>query len=247
MLRASIVGFISGVLPGAGASLGSFLAYMSEKALSKDKDSFGTGNPRGVAAPEAGNNAAAGGALVPMLTLGVPGSGTTAVLLALLMTLNITPGPLLFKERPDMVWGLIATLFIANFVLLILNVPLVKIFVKLLSVPPWILLPGVTMVSFVGIYSLTGSYFDLLLMTGFGVLGYFLRKIDVPTVPIILGILLGGLMENKLRQAMVISGGDWTYLFSSPIAIGLWIAAVVGFVAPMFLSKFLKKPAPVAN
>ena len=247
MLRASIVGFIAGVLPGAGASLGSFLAYMSEKALSKDKDSFGTGNPRGVAAPEAGNNAAAGGALVPMLTLGVPGSGTTAVLLALLMTLNITPGPLLFKERPDMVWGLIATLFIANFVLLILNVPLVKIFVKLLSVPPWILLPGVTMVSFVGIYSLTGSYFDLLLMTGFGVLGYFLRKIDVPTVPIILGILLGGLMENKLRQAMVISGGDWTYLFSSPIAIGLWIAAVVGFVAPMFLSKFLKKPAPVAN
>ena len=247
MLRASIVGFIAGVLPGAGASLGSFLAYMSEKAISKDKDSFGTGNPRGVAAPESGNNAAAGGALVPMLTLGVPGSGTTAVLLALLMTLNITPGPLLFKERPDMVWGLIATLFIANFVLLILNVPLVKIFVRLLSVPPWILLPGVTMVSFVGIYSLTGSYFDLLLMTGFGVLGYFLRKIDVPTVPIILGILLGGLMENKLRQAMVISGGDWTYLFSSPIAIGLWIAAVVGFVAPMFLSKFLKKPAPVPD
>lgn len=247
MLRASIVGFIAGVLPGAGASLGSFLAYMSEKAISKDKDSFGTGNPRGVAAPESGNNAAAGGALVPMLTLGVPGSGTTAVLLALLMTLNITPGPLLFKERPDMVWGLIATLFIANFVLLILNVPLVKIFVRLLSVPPWILLPGVTMVSFVGIYSLTGSYFDLLLMTGFGVLGYFLRKIDVPTVPIILGILLGGLMENKLRQAMVISGGDWTYLFSSPIAIGLWIAAVVGFVAPMFLSKFLKKPTPVPD
>lgn len=247
MLRASVVGFIAGVLPGAGASLGSFLAYMTEKAISKDKDTFGTGNPRGVAAPEAGNNAAAGGALVPMLTLGVPGSGTTAVMLALLMTLNITPGPLLFKERPDMVWGLIATLFIANFVLLILNVPLVKIFVKLLSVPPWILLPGVTMVSFVGIYSLTGSYFDLLLMTGFGVLGYFLRKIDVPTVPIILGILLGGLMENKLRQAMVISGGDWTYLFSSKIAVGLWIAAVLGFVAPMFLSKFLKKPEAVPD
>jgi len=128
MLRASVVGFVAGVLPGAGASLGSFLAYMSEKAVSKDKETFGTGNPRGVAAPEAGNNAAAGGALVPMLTLGVPGSGTTAVLLALLMTLNITPGPMLFKERPDMVWGLIATLFIANFVLLILNVPLVKIY-----------------------------------------------------------------------------------------------------------------------
>ncbi len=247
MIRASVVGFVAGVLPGAGASLGSFLAYMSEKSISKDKDTFGTGNPRGVAAPEAGNNAAAGGALVPMLTLGVPGSGTTAVLLALLMTLNITPGPLLFIERADLVWGLIATLFIANFVLLILNVPLVRIFVKLLSVPAWVLLPGVTMVSFVGIYSLSGSYFDLLLMIGFGVLGYFLRKIDVPTVPIILGILLGGHMEDNLRRAMVISGGEWTYLFSSPIAIGLWLAAFVGFIAPMFVSKFFKKPQAITD
>ena len=247
MIRASVVGFIAGVLPGAGASLGSFLAYMSEKSLAKDKDTFGTGNPRGVAAPEAGNNAAAGGALVPMLTLGVPGSGTTAVLLALLMTLNITPGPLLFQERPDLVWGLIATLFIANFVLLILNVPLVRVFVKLLSVPAWILLPGVTMVSFVGIYSLSGSYFDLLLMIGFGVLGYFLRKIDVPTVPIILGILLGNHMEDNLRRAMVISGGEWTYLFSSPISIGLWIAALAGFVAPVFVSRFFKKPQAISD
>lgn len=247
MLRSTVVGFIAGVLPGAGASLGSFLAYMSEKAIARDKEKFGTGDPRGIAAPEAGNNAAAGGALVPMLTLGVPGSGTTAVLLALLMTLNITPGPMLFQERPELVWGLIATLFIANFVLLILNVPMVRIFVKILSVPAWILLPGVTMISFVGIYSLTGSYFDLLLMIGFGVLGYFLRKIDVPTVPIILGILLGGHMEDSLRRAMVISGGEWTYLFSSPIAIGFWVAAIVGFVAPMFLSKFFKKPQAVSD
>ena len=239
MLRSTVVGFIAGVLPGAGASLGSFLAYMAEKAIAKDGDTFGTGNPRGVAAPEAGNNAAAGGALVPMLTLGVPGSGTTAVLLALLMTLNITPGPLLFQERPEVVWGLIASLLIANVVLLILNVPLVKLFVRLLSVPPWVLLPGVTMVSFVGIYSLSGSYFDLLLMIGFGVLGYCLRKIDVPTVPIILGILLGNHMEDSVRRAMVISGGDWTILFSSPISIGLWIAAIAGFVAPMFLRNII--------
>lgn len=247
MLRSTVVGFVAGVLPGAGASLGSFLAYMTEKSIARDKEKFGTGDPRGIAAPEAGNNAAAGGALVPMLTLGVPGSGTTAVLLALLMTLNITPGPMLFQERPELVWGLIATLFIANFVLLVLNVPMVRVFVKLLSVPAWILLPGVTMVSFVGIYSLTGSYFDLLLMIGFGILGYFLRKIDVPTVPIILGILLGGHMEDSLRRAMVISGGDWVYLFSSPIAIGFWIAAIVGFVAPMFVSKFFKKPQAVAD
>jgi len=247
MLRSTVIGFIAGILPGAGASLGSFLAYMSEKAIVKDNSNFGKGDPRGVAAPEAGNNAAAGGALVPMLTLGVPGSGTTAVLLALLMTLNITPGPLLFTERPDVVWGLIAALLIANIVLLILNVPMVRVFVKVLSVPPWILLPGVCMVSFVGIYSLSGSYFDLVLMIAFGLLGYFLRKLNVPTVPIILGILLGNHMEDSLRRAMVLSGGDWKYLFQSGISIGFWIAAVAGFIAPVFLRRIIKKPQAISD
>ncbi|SUB00748.1 Tripartite tricarboxylate transporter TctA family [Pannonibacter phragmitetus] len=244
MLRATVIGFVAGVLPGAGASLGSFLAYAGEKAIAKDKHTFGTGNPKGIAAPEAGNNAAAGGALIPMLTLGVPGSGTTAVLLALLLTLNITPGPLLFTERPEIVWGLIASLFIGNFVLLVLNIPMVKIFVHILSVPSYILLPGVTMIAFVGIFSLTGSSFDMLMMVAFGALGYILRKLDIPTVPVILGILLGNQMEDNLRRAMVLSDGDWTYLFSSGIAIGLWTAAVLGFVAPIFLRRFLKKPLP---
>ena len=247
MLRATVVGFFAGVLPGAGASLGSFLAYMSEKSIAGPKGGFGTGVPRGVAAPEAGNNAAAGGALVPMLTLGVPGSGTTAVLLALLMTLNITPGPTLFTDRPEVVWGLIASLLIANFVLLLMNVPMVKIFVRILQVPPWVLLPGVTMISFTGIYSLSGSYFDLLLMIAFGILGYILRKLDIPTVPIILGILLGNHMEDSLRRAMVLSDGDWTYLFSSPIAIGLWVFAIAGFIAPMFLRGVLKKPQAISD
>ena len=244
MLRSSIIGFVAGVLPGAGASLGSFLAYMSEKSLAKEKDKFGTGEPKGIAAPEAGNNSAAGGALVPMLTLGVPGSGTTAVLLALLMALNITPGPLLFTERPEVVWGLIASLLIANFVLLVLNVPMVKIFSRVLQVPAAILLPGVTMISFVGIYSLSGSYFDLLLMILFGVAGFFLRKMDIPTVPVILGILLGGHMEVSLRRAMVLSDGDWTYLFASSISIGLWVAAFLGFIAPIFLRRFLTISKP---
>ncbi|MGC1497877.1 MAG: tripartite tricarboxylate transporter permease [Sulfitobacter sp.] len=247
MLRSSGVGFIAGVLPGAGASLGSFLAYMTEKSIAGEKGGFGTGVPKGIAAPEAGNNAAAGGALVPMLTLGVPGSGTTAVLLALLMTLNITPGPTLFRDNPDVVWGLIASLLIANVVLLIMNVPMVKIFVKILSVPAWILLPGVTMVSTTGIFALTGSYFDLLMLVGFGILGYFLRKLDIPTVPVILGILLGGNMEDALRRAMTLSDGDAMYLFSSPISIGLWIAAILGFVAPMFLRNVLKKPQAVTD
>lgn len=247
MLRTSIIGFFAGVLPGAGASLGSFMAYMAEKSIAGEKGNFGNGDPRGVAAPEAGNNAAAGGALVPMLTLGVPGSGTTAVLLALLMTLNITPGPTLFTDRPDVVWGLIASLLIANFVLLVMNVPMVKIFVKVLMVPPYLLLPAVTMISFVGIYSLSGSYFDLVLMVAFGALGYVLRKMDVPTVPVILGILLGNHMEDSLRRAMVLSDGDVTYLFSSNIAVGLWVAAIAGFVAPMFLRKVLKKPQAISD
>ncbi len=248
MLRASAIGFVAGILPGAGASLGSFLAYTSEKNIQGgDASGFGTGNPKGVMAPEAGNNAAAGGALVPMLTLGVPGSGTTAVLLALLMTLNITPGPTLFTDRPEVVWGLIASLLIANFVLLAMNVPLVKIFVRILSVPAWVLLPGVMMISFVGIYSLSGSYFDLLMMIAFGALGWGFRKLDIPTVPIILGILLGNHMEDALRRAMVLSDGDWTYLFSSGIATGLWIFAVAGFVAPMFLRKILKKPQAITD
>ena len=247
MLRSSGVGFVAGILPGAGASLGSFVAYMSEKSIAGPEGKFGTGAPKGIAAPEAGNNAAAGGALVPMLTLGVPGSGTTAVLLALLVTLNITPGPTLFTERPEVVWGLIASLLIANFVLLLMNVPLVKIFVRVLQVPAWVLLPGVTMISFVGIFSLSGSYFDLLLMVAFGALGYVLRKLEVPTVPVILGILLGGNMEDALRRAMVLSEGDWTFLFSSPIAIGLWTAAVLGFVLPIFLRPLLKRPDAVED
>ena len=242
MLRCSAMGFIAGVLPGAGASLGSFLTYMMEKGIAGEKGGFGTGVAKGVAAPEAGNNAAAGGALVPMLTLGVPGSGTTAVLLAVLMTLNITPGPTLFADRPEVVWGLIASLLIANIVLLLMNVPLVRVFVKVLMVPPAVLLPGVTMISFVGIYSLSGSYFDLVLMILFGVMGYAFRKMDIPTVPVILGILLGYQMENNLRHAMTLSGGEWTYLFSSPIAVGLWIFAVLGFVAPIFLRGMLRRP-----
>ncbi len=128
-----------------------------------------------------------------------------------------------------------------------MNVPMVRIFVRVLQVPPWVLLPGVTMISFVGIYSLSGSYFDLLLMVAFGVLGYILRKLDIPTVPVILGILLGGNMEDALRRAMVISDGNWTFLFSTPIATGLWIAAIAGFVAPMFLRNVLRRPQAVMD
>ena len=240
MLRASGLGFLAGVLPGAGASLGSFISYSLEKKLVDRKGTFGTGDPRGVAAPEAGNNAAAGGALVPMLALGVPGSGTTAVLLAVLLSLNITPGPLLFTNNADVVWGLIAALFIANFVLLAMNIPMVGLFTRVLMVPPRILMPFVAMVSFVGIYGISGSVFDLYLMIGFGVAGWILRKLDVPLVPIILGTLLGNTMENNLRRAVTISNGDWLTLIDSPLSIGLWLVAIVGFLMPIVFGKVVK-------
>lgn len=240
MLRGTGLGFVAGVLPGAGASLGSFIAYTFEKRLSKNKDSFGKGNPRGVAAPEAGNNAAAGGALIPMLSLGVPGSGTTAVLLAMLLTLNITPGPLLFQSNPDVVWGLIAALFIANVMLLLLNIPMVSLFVRVLLVPPRYLMPAVAMISFVGIYGISGSTFDLLVMIGFGVMGYVLRKLDIPLVPVILGVLLGNEMEKNLRRALTISDGEWSILWGSPLAIGLWAFAIVGFLAPLIVGRYFR-------
>ncbi|KGF69878.1 tripartite tricarboxylate transporter TctA [Hoeflea sp. BAL378] len=247
MARGTVLGFIAGVLPGAGASLGSFIAYSVEKRLVDKHNTFGTGDPRGVAAPEAGNNAAAGGALVPMLALGVPGSGTTAVLLAMLLALNITPGPLLFTNNPDVVWGLIAALFIGNIMLLVMNIPMVSLFVRVLLVPPRYLMPAVAMISFVGIYGISGSTFDLMVMVGFGVLGWLLRKLDVPLVPVILGVLLGNQMEANMRRAMTISDGDWSALVSSPLAIGLWAFAFFGFILPIIGGRFFRSKLPRAD
>ena len=234
MLRGSVIGFICGVLPGAGASLGSFAAYTLEKRYS-DRGTFGKGDPRGLAAPEAGNNAAAGGALVPMLALGVPGSGTTAVLLALLISLNITPGPLLFAQRPEVAWGLIASLYLGNIVLLILNLPLVGIFVRLLAVPTAILMPTVTLICFLGVYAISHSVFDIFMMIGVGVFGYLLRKVDIPLVPVILGVLLGDYMEVNLRRALNLSSGEIGILFGSPLAITLWVFIVLSLTLPFIL------------
>lgn len=223
MLRGSGVGFVAGVLPGAGASLGAFLGYAFEKRVSDD-GRFGRGDPRGLAAPEAANNAAAGGSLVPMLALGVPGSGTTAVLMALLISMNVQPGPLLFQQQPEIVWGLIAALFIANLILLTLNLPLVGVFTRMLALPLWALMPFVAMVSFVGVYSISNSAFDLWVMVAFGVAGYVLRKLDIGLVPLVLGLLLGTQMEANFRRAMAISGGDPAVLVQGPIVWGLYAA-----------------------
>ncbi len=243
-LRGSIVGFVAGVLPGAGASLGAVMSYSIEKQVSNKNNTFGKGDPRGVAAPEAGNNSASAGALIPMLSLGVPGSGTTAVMLAMLISLNVQPGPLLFERQPDLVWGLVASLYMANVMLLILNLPLIGLFTRLMAVPTWALMPLVVAVSFVGVYSISNSTFDLYVMIGFGLLGYVLRKLDITLVPLVLGLLLGTDMENNLRRALSISGGDFGVLVASWISIGLYVATAAFLILSVFLAARDRKRVP---
>lgn len=247
-LRSSVLGFLIGVLPGAGASIASFVAYTTEKRILGNKGRFGEGDLRGVAAPEAANNAAAGGAMIPLLTLGLPGSGTTAIMLGALVSLGVTPGPQMFQQHPQVVWGLIASMYIGNAMLLLLNLPLVGIFVRLLMVPSWFLLPAVLAISFIGVYAVNNNPFDLLLMTIFGLLGYLMRKFDFPLAPVLLGLVLGYLMEINLRRAMTLSNGQLSGLFSNPItgqisgiAIALWVLALLSLFAPLLLARFRKQ------
>jgi putative tricarboxylic transport membrane protein len=248
MLRGSIVGFVAGVLPGAGASLGAVMSYSIEKQVSNKNDTFGKGDPRGVAAPEAGNNSASAGALIPMLSLGVPGSGTTAVMLAMLISLNVQPGPLLFERQPELVWGLVASLYMSNVMLLILNLPLIGLFTRLMAVPTWALMPLVVAISFIGVYSISNSTFDLHVMIAFGVLGYVLRKLDITLVPLVLGLLLGTDMENNLRRALSISGGDYGVLVASWISIVLYVATAAFLALSVWLAlRGKKRTSPAAK
>lgn len=240
MIRGSVIGFLVGVLPGAGSTIASFLAYSTEERMAGRSGTFGEGDIRGVAAPEAANNASVSGALIPLLTLGVPGSGTTAVLLGALLGLGITPGPLLLEEQPDLFWGLAASMYVGNAFLILLNLPLVGIFVRALTVPRWILIPGVAALAFVAVYAVAGSAFDLVLMTLFGVVGYVMRKLDFPLAPVVLGLVLGPLMEKNLRRAMALSGGEWGVLFDSPIALTLWALAAASLVAPFALRRLTR-------
>ncbi|HUG22195.1 tripartite tricarboxylate transporter permease [Piscinibacter sp.] len=231
-VRSSVLGFVVGVLPGAGATIASAMAYSMEKRLTDKNDSFGSGDIRGVAAPEAANNASAAGSFVPMLTLGVPGSGTTAVMVGALTLYNITPGPALFTQQPAVVWGLIASLFIGNVMLLFINIPLVGVFTRILLVPNWALVPGILAVSAVGVYAVHATTFDLILMSALGVAGYLLRKAGVPMAPLILGFVLGDLMEQNLRRALSISNGGLSILWQSRISIGLWLGAAAMLALP---------------
>ena len=242
-VRSSVVGFIVGVLPGAGATIASAITYSMEKRLTDKEGTFGKGDIRGVAAPEAANNASANGSFVPMLTLGVPGSSTTAVMMGALSLYNITPGPALFEQQPTLVWGLIASLFLANLILLFINIPMVGVFTKVLKLPNWILVPAILAVSVVGVYSVHATTFDLLLATALGVGGYLLRKQGVPMAPLILGFVLGGMMEQNLRRALSITNGDAAILVESPISLGLWICAAAMVVLPPVVRMFTHRKA----
>ncbi len=235
IVRGSFLGFFIGVLPGAGATLASFFSYMAEKKFSKHPEKFGTGAIEGVAGPESANNAASGGAMIPLLTLGIPGSGTTAILMGALIMYNIQPGPLLFEDHPEVAWGLIASMFIGNLMLLVLNMPLVKVFAKIIQTPKKYLLPIIVAISFFGVYAVQYTTFDLYLLLACGFLGYLLAKNDYPLAPLVLALVLGPMIENNMRRALTISNGDFSIFVTKPLSLVFIIAAIAWIVIPLLL------------
>lgn len=231
-LRGSVIGFPIGAIPAGGSELPTILSYTLERRLSTNKDEFGHGAIEGVAGPEAANNASAAGALAPLLALGLPTSTTAAVLLAAFQQYGLRPGPMLFETSPDLVWGLIASLYIGNVLLLILNLPMVGIWVRLLTIPkPW-LYGGILMLATLGTYTLNGNAFDVALMWGLGFIGYLMRVMGVPIVPVILGLILGPMIEQQMRRSLAISQGDWSVFVTHPVSALLLVAALVIILLP---------------
>ena len=235
--RGGIIGFVIGVLPGAGGTIASIMSYTTEKRLSKHPEEFGKGAIEGVAGPEAANNSDTAGALVPLLTLGVPGGGATAVLMGAFIMYGIQPGPLLFEKRPDLVWGLVDSMYIGNIMLLILNLPLIGLFVRLLYIPSAILYPLIVAISVIGTYAINGSMLDLYMILGFGIVGYVFDKVDIPVAPLVLSLVLGGIMEQSFRQAMTISGADPAIFVKSGICITLLVCTVIMVLLPVILPR----------
>jgi putative tricarboxylic transport membrane protein len=233
--RSSLLGFFIGALPGAGATLGSFLSYGMEQRLAKPKDreEFGRGSLIGLAAPETGNNAASSGSFIPLLTLGIPGSGTTAVMLGALIAYGIEPGPRMFVERPEVFWAVIMSMYIGNVFLLILNLPLIPYFARLLAVPRNILIPGILFFSIIGVYLITFNNFDINAMILISVVALFLRLFDFPMAPLLLGFILGGLMEDNLRRSLMIYDGSLSFLWERPITLGINLITAAFLASPI--------------
>lgn len=251
-LRGTAIGFPIGAMPAGGAEIPTFLSYATERKLSKHKEEFGTvGAIEGVAGPEAANNASAAGVLVPLLTLGLPTSATAAILLSAFQSYGLNPGPLLMQTQPDLVWGLIASLLIANVVLLVLNLPLIGLWVKMLKVPAPLLYAGILVFATVGTYGISRSALDLVLLYGMGIVGLLMRRFDFPTAPVIIGLILGPIAESQFRRALTISNGDWTVFFTHGLSLIFLIVAVAALLAPKIISiirhRRTRGPAGVAG
>ena len=230
IVRGSVIGFFLGLIPGMQPSIATFMSYIAEKKLSRYPERFGTGVIEGVAGPEATNNSFVNAALIPLFTLSIPTTPTIAVLMGAFMMNGLTPGPLLFREHPDVAWAVVASLYIGNFILLILNLPLIAIWVRLLKIPYSILFAIILVFTLVGSYSLNGRVFDMGVVIVFGILGYLLTKFDFPLAPLILTLVLGPLMERALRASLQMSGGDFSILFSRPISATLLVLALAFLV-----------------
>jgi putative tricarboxylic transport membrane protein len=232
--RGSLLGFFIGVLPGGGAIISSFISYALEKKLSRHPERFGKGAIEGVAAPESANNSAATSSFVPLLTLGIPGNASIAMIFAALMIHGVRPGPLLVAERPEIFWGLVASMYIGNIMLLILNLPLIGLWVKLLKVPYPLLAPLILVFVIIGAYSVNNSAFDVGTTVAFGALGYLMRKFDFAPAPLVLAMILGPQLEASLRRSLIYSHGDLMVFFERPIAATLMVLALLMLLSPLF-------------
>lgn len=239
--RGGLIGFVAGLLPGAGAAVGSMLSYATEKRFAKNPANFGKGEIEGVAGPDAASNGSTGGSMIPMLTLGIPGSSTTAVMLGALTLFNIQPGPFLFSQNPEFVWGLIASMYIGNVMLLVLNILFVPVFVQALRTPMAVLAPLIVIFAMVGTYSVNASMLDLWTLWVFGVIGYFMRKLDYPAAPMVLALVLGTGLERSLRQSLMISQGDISFILMRPISGTLMVVVFLILVWPLLRRYVFKR------
>jgi putative tricarboxylic transport membrane protein len=247
MARGTAIGYLVGILPGGGTVLSSFLSYGIEKRLSKEPEKFGKGAIAGVAGPEASNNAAAQAGFIPLLSLGIPASAVMGILLGALMIHGIQPGPLLMRNEPELFWGVIASMYIGNIMLLILNLPMIGLWVRLLMVPYSVLFPIILFVALTGAFVVNGSILDLYLMLGFGVLGYFMRKFEYEPAPLILAFVLAPILEISLRQSLIISGGDISIFFVRPISLTLLVISALLLLSALIPSIRSKREQIVAQ
>ena len=249
-LRGTVLGFPIGALPAGGAEIPTFLSYSLEKRLTKHPEEFGKGAIEGVAGPEAANNASAAGVLVPLLTLGLPTSATAAILLVAFQRYGLNPGPLLFDKDPQLVWGLIASLYIGNVMLLVLNLPLARVWVKLLSIPRPLLYSGILVFAGLGTYSLNNSTVDLVVLYVLGVVGFVMRRFAIPVAPAVVGVILGPEMETHFRRALQISQGDYSTFVTRPIAVSIFAVALLMLIGPTIVRRTLaarRGGAPAAH